>query len=214
MYNVLIVDDERLVQELFTRYIESTNGRYHLLGVLAEASNAEVMCSRYRVDLILMDVCTAHNASGLGAAARIKERFPNTKIIIVTSAPEFRFIQKARDAKADSFWYKNVSESELLDVMDKTMGGEHIYPEQTPRVDIGYASSDEFTKRELEVLLHLAQGVSTREIAQKLGISTDGVNEHIKHLKEKTGCATKTRLAILASTSKLVLPEYYRISLT
>ena len=208
MTNVLIVDDERLVQELFTHYINSAADRYALAETTSDAANAEMICQSKQVDLILMDICTANDSSGLAAAEKVKRRFPQTKIIIVTSAPEFRFIEKAHAAGADSFWYKDVGLTELLDVMDRTMRGESIYPDKTPEVTIGLTTSYEFTPKELEVLIYLSSGSSSKAITEKMSISADTVNDHIKHLKEKTGCTSKTQLAVLASRSKLVLPEY------
>lgn len=206
--NVLIVDDERLIRELFTRYITVASDRYELVEAIADASNAEMFCIHHRVDLILMDVCTANGVSGLEATKKIKEKFPKVKVIVVTSAPDYSFIEKAKAAKADSFWYKDISELELLEVMDKTMANESIYPERTPEVPFGLASSYEFTPKELEVLYWLTKVVSTRNIAKQMKISEDGVNEHLKHLKEKTGCNSKTELAILTARTKLVLPDY------
>ena len=51
-----------------------------------------------------MDVCTVNEHSGIAAAKEIKSKYPDIKIIIVTSAPDYRFIEKAREAGADSFW--------------------------------------------------------------------------------------------------------------
>ena len=106
MTNVLIVDDERIVQELFTYYIEKTDGKYTLAGAIKDAANAEIYCASGKVDLIIMDVCTVNEHSGIAAAKEIKSKYPDIKIIIVTSAPDYRFIEKAREAGADSFWYK------------------------------------------------------------------------------------------------------------
>lgn len=208
MTNVLIVEDERLVQQLFTKYIESASDRYQLAETITDSENTLLICERMNIDLILMDCCTANNSSGLVATEKVKNRFPNIKIIIVTSAPEFRFIEKARMSKADSFWYKDVSQDDLLSVMDRTMKGESIFPKNTPEVKIGQTTSYDFTKTELIVLMHLAEGLSSKSIAEKMFISIDTVNTHIKHLKEKTGCTSKTQVAVLASKSKLVLPEY------
>ena len=106
MTNVLIVDDERIVQELFTYYIEKTDGKYTLGGAIKDAANAEIYCACGKVDLIIMDICTVNEHSGITAAKEIKSKYPDIKIIIVTSAPDYRFIEKAREAGADSFWYK------------------------------------------------------------------------------------------------------------
>lgn len=208
MTNVLIVDDEQFVQELFSRFIAAASDRYALAGVAFSAADTEIICKSKPVDLILMDICTAKNASGLDAAARVKALYPQIKVIMITSAPEFRFIQKAREAGADSFWYKEVSESELLDVMERTMAGQRIYPDKPRDVEVGLALSGEFTRRELEVLLRLAEGKSSRTISSEMNVAEETVKTHTKHLMEKTGCKSRTALAVLASKTKLVLPEY------
>jgi len=208
MTNVLLVDDERMIQELFSYYISMAKDRYRLVNTIVDAANTEMACMGARVDLILMDICTANYTSGLDTAANIKKKFPHIKIIIVTSAPEHRFIEKARAAGAESFWYKEVDSVELLDVMDRTMAGESVYPETTPKVLVGLAASVEFTPKELEVLFHMVQGKSIGEIAERMGVDYSTTRTHINHLKDKTGAKTNSELAVLAAKSKLVMPEY------
>lgn len=208
MTNVLIVDDERMIQELFSRYIDTVSDRYCLIGTIKNAANAELYCLQSKVGLILMDVCTADNESGIAATAEIKKKFPDVKVIIITSAPDYRFIEKARQAGADSFWYKEFSTEELSEVMDKTMAGESIYPDTTPRVQMGLARSDEFTPREIEVLYHVVQGESVGEIAEQMGIGYNTAKWHIKNLKEKTGAKSIAELAVMVARAKLILPEY------
>lgn len=208
MKNVLIVEDERMAAEAFCQYIAEVMDRYCLVGTISDAANTELFCMGNKVDLILMDVCTACDSSGLEAAKIVKRRFPAIRVIIVTSAPEYRFIEKEKQAGADSFWYKDASKEELLLVMDWTMEGKKIYPECTPKVTIGYGSSYEFTPKEMEVLYWLVKLISTKAIADQMGITTDTVNDHLRHLKEKTGCKSKAELAILAVGKRLVLPQY------
>lgn len=208
MTNVLIVDDERMVQELFSHYIETASDRYRLAGAIKGAANAELACLRAQVDLILMDVCTADNESGLAAAASIKKKYPQVKIIMVTSAPEVSFLKKARAAGAESFWYKEAGTEELLSVMDRTMAGEHVWPAAAPVVPVGMASSADFTPTELKVLGYIVQGKSIGEIAGQMGVDYETTRTHIKNLKEKTGAPSLTALAALAAGTRLVLPEY------
>ena len=208
MTNVLIVDDERIVQELFTYYIEKTDGKYTLAGAIKDAANAEIYCESGKVDLIIMDVCTVNEHSGIAAAKEIKSKYPDIKIIIVTSAPDYRFIEKAREAGADSFWYKEFGDEELIDVMDKTMNGENVYPDSTPDVQIGNISSDMFTPKELEVLSYLVQNMGLHEIADKMGVAYTTVRSHVKNLKEKTGENNLIGLCYLVTKNRLILPEY------
>ena len=208
MTNVLIVDDERIVQELFTYYIEKTDGKYTLAGAIQDAANAEIYCASGKVDLIIMDVCTVNEHSGITATKEIKSKYPDIKIIIVTSAPDYRFIEKAREARADSFWYKEFGDEELIDVMDKTMNGENVYPDSTPDVQIGNISSDMFTPKELEVLSYLVQNMGLHEIADKMGVAYTTVRSHVKNLKEKTGENNLIGLCYLVTKNRLILPEY------
>lgn len=208
MTNVLIVDDERIVQELFTYYIEKTDGKYTLAGAIKDAANAEIYCASGKVDLIIMDICTVNEHSGITAAKEIKSKYPDIKIIIVTSVPDYRFIEKAREAGADSFWYKEFGDEELIDVMDKTMNGENVYPDSTPDVQIGNISSDMFTPKELEVLSYLVQNMGLHEIADKMGVAYTTVRSHVKNLKEKTGENNLIGLCYLVTKNRLILPEY------
>lgn len=206
--HVLIVDDERVVQELFASYIEKAGDRYCLEGAIRDAGNADLYCAGGRIELILMDICTANEQSGIAAAGRIKKTYPNIKIIIVTSAPDYRFLEKAREAGADSFWYKEAGREELLSVMDRTMKGEHIFPEHVPEVYVGLARSSEFTKKELEILGHLLQNKSLQEIADEMGVDYTTTRYHVKNLKQKTGTRSVMELCLLAMKSRLIIPEY------
>ena len=125
-----------MAQENMEAIIRSSEN-YTLAGIIPNAADTELFCMRGNVDLILMDVCTARDENGIEACAVIKRKFPRIKIIIVTSMAEHTFIEKAKAAKADSFWYKDASRGELLTVMDQTMAGEHIYPDKTPEVKLG-----------------------------------------------------------------------------
>lgn len=208
MTNVLIVEDERLVSEMLIQYINSAPNRYQLVETIQNADNAILVCYRKKVDLILMDICAAQNTSGLKAANAIKVQFPNIKIIIITSAPEYRFIKMAHQANVESFWYKDIGETSLLTVMDQTMAGASIYPEQTPNVNMGYCDSYNFTPREMETLYWLVKVGSAKEIAEKMNVKIGTVQTYLNNLKNKTGCNSKSELAILAVENKLVLPKY------
>ena len=207
MFNVLIVEDRKMSRDCMEGYIKDSD-RYRLAASITNAGMAEMACMRYDIDLILMDVCTENDESGIEAAAVIKRHMPNIKIIIVTSMADVGFIAKSKEAKADSFWYKEVSEHELLDIMDRTMGGESVYPDKTPEVKIGNALSGEFTPSELEVLRLLVKGLPDAEIAQTLHISISTVRWHIKELFEKTGYNNRVTLACDVINKDLIVKGF------
>ena len=160
---------------------------------------------RGNVDLILMDVCTARDENGIEACAVIKRKFPRIKIIIVTSMAEHTFIEKAKAAQADSFWYKDASRGELLTVMDQTMAGEHIYPDKTPEVKLGLTTSYELTQSELEVLRALMQSTSDEDAAKMLSCTKANVRWHLSKILEKTGYRTRMELLIAVASKNLII---------
>lgn len=205
-YKVLIVEDQSIPSELFKIYIENSEDFTHLLSI-SNASLALSVCQKNDVDLILMDVMTDLGHNGLVAAEEIKKQFPKIKIIIVTSMPEYSWLSRARKIGVDSFWYKDGQKSHLLDIMKRTMLGEHIYPDETPLIRIGDATNHDFTERELDVLKELTTGDTNAEIAKRLFISVATVKSHIQHLMEKTGFKTRTELVSEARGLGIVIKD-------
>lgn len=206
MKRVLIVEDQRMPRENMELMI-TESGRYELAGSIGDADLALARCCRSPVDLILMDVCTSGSRDGIDAAAEIKTKFPNIKIIIVTSMAEVGFLDRARAAGADSFWYKDISRERLIDIIDRTMAGEKIFPAATPSVRLGLADSTELTAREIAVLRLVCDGLEYGEIAAKLKISERTAKYHVSNILSKTGYANKTRLAIAVTNKKFIIPR-------
>lgn len=207
MTRVLIVDDSVTVRTLFESIIEGS-GEYTLAGSLENAKAALPFCMRSPVDLILMDVYTKDRENGLEAAREIKKEFPEIKIIISTSLPEESFLEKAHDAGCESFWYKEVGELGLLDVMNRTMRGEHVFPDTTPTVSVGLAKSVEFTPMEMKVLRELCNGKLNKDIAKELCMSENTVKFHINNMLQKAGYSNRYQLAIDAVEQKLIVPGF------
>ena len=203
-FNVLIVEDQDMPRQLLEIYIRSSEQFRHLLSI-SNASAALAVCKTRPVDLILMDVMTELGHSGLDAAEELKREYPKIKIIIVTSMPEYSWLTRARKIGVDSFWYKDGQKDSILHVMERTMAGEHIYPDETPLIPIGNATNHAFTDRELDVLKELTTGDSNAAIAQRLCVSTGTVKSHVQHLLDKTGFKTRTELVAEARSLGIVI---------
>ena len=204
MTKVLIVEDQRMAQENMESIIK-TNENYTLAGIIPNAADAELFCMRGGVDLILMDVCTARDENGIEACGVIKKKFPKIKVIVVTSMAEHTFIERARAARADSFWYKDAGHGELISVMDKTMAGERIFPDKTPEVKLGFTTSYELTQSELEVLRALMQSTSDEDAANMLGCTKANIRWHVSKILEKTGYRTRMELLIAVAQKNLII---------
>ncbi len=206
MYKVLIVDDQKSSRELM-RYVISDSKQYEIVGTLEDASSAACFCRANRVDLIFMDIHTGGRETGIQSAKKVKAYNSNIKIIIVTFMVQQEHIEMARAAGCEGFWYKDHGTTSLLEVMDKVMAGEMVYPDKLPVVTIGLAKASEFTKQELTVLQMKVNGYSHQEICEKLNIKRSTVDYHIRNLKEKTGYDNILKLAIDVSMKKFMIAD-------
>ena len=204
MTRVLIVEDQKMAQENMEAIVQSSED-YILAGTISNAADAELVCMHKPVDLILMDVCTAYDESGIEACAIIKKKHPKIKVIIVTSMAEHTFIEKAKEANADSFWYKDASHNERIDIMERTMKGEHIFPDKTPEVRLGLSSSYELTNAAFEVLRALMQSTGDEDAAKMLGCTKANIRWHVGKILEKTGYRTRTELLIAVAQKNLII---------
>ena len=207
MYRVLIVEDSAFVKSALSIAISQLED-YKIIDTVENSETAEILCLRVPYDLIIMDICTQDGSSGLKSADAIKKNNPKIKIVIATSMADFTFIQKAREAGCESFWYKNENTDELVDIIHRTMAGESVYPDISPVVKIGEVYSNELTQRELEVIKKLAEGKSYQEIADELFVSIDTVRQHTKSIYSKTGFHSNVQLISACIMSGLVLPGY------
>ena len=204
MIRVLIVEDQKMAQENMEAIIKVSEN-YTLAGIIPNAADAELFCMRIDVNLILMDVCTLRDENGIDAAAIIKKKFPHIKVIIVTSMAEHTFLEKAKAVGVDSFWYKDASHGELISVMDRTVAGEHIFPERTPEVKLGLTTSYELTRSELDVIRALMQSTSDEDAARMLNCTKANIRWHLNKVLEKTGYRTRMELLIAVAQKNLII---------
>lgn len=205
-YRRMIVDDQFVSRELFKLYIDQSS-KYEVVRCIDSAMFADTYVLKDQLDLVIMDILMQDGSNGLDAAEKIKKLKPNLKIIAVTSMPEVSWIDRAKEIGIDSFWYKEVSEETILEIIERTLAGESIYPADTPEIQLGLSKSTELTPREIQVLRLLTTGAGNEEIASKLNISPNTVKTHIQHLLDKTGFTSRTQLAIQSRITGLVIED-------
>ena len=201
---VVVVDDQNVARGFFEMHIK-TSLRYELVRSLPAADLAITYLEQHPVDLVIMDIVMRYGMDGLSAAEQIKKRFPQVKVILVTSMAEATWEKRAKIAGIESFWYKEYSEEPLIEIMDRTMNGESVYPSDAPVVQFGKVTTQELTERELDVLRELTSGATNEEIAQHLFISVNTVKRHIQNLMDKSGYKNRLALAINATSLGLVV---------
>lgn len=190
----LVVDDHEIVR-LGVRHLLA--GR----GVVQEAhdvASALACLAQGPVDLLLLDLALGDDF-GLTALPRLREACPGMRVIVLSSLEEERFAERALQGGADGFVAKAALTGQLLAAVDTVMAGRvHLSPALQERLlrRVGQpgGSRPALSDRELEVLRLIAEGLSTREIADTLNRSVKTIETHKQTLKSKLGADTPAQL--------------------
>ena len=203
MIQTIIVEDNVYMQKHLVNMLLNLE-QFEIIAALSDAFEAENFCKEQHIDLVLMDVQTSHNHSGLAAGERIREN-GKTKVVIVTSLVDPEVLLKAKTGAADSLWYKDHGEEELADVIVRTMQGEHIFPDTSPSVELKEMFSEEISPRQMDILRMFVKGLTYDEIAAELHISKNGVRWNLDQIVEKGGFANKHEMLAAVIENKLIV---------
>ena len=203
MIKTIVAEDNLYMQNHFVNMLLA-DGAFELVGAFADAFEAEKACENADVDLVLMDVQTAHNHSGVSAGERIRKN-SGAKVVIVTSLIDPDVLARSKNGGADSLWYKDHGDTELIDVIKRTVAGEHIFPDMSPSVELNEMFSCELSPRQLQILRRFVQGETYDEIAESLGITKSGVRWNLEQIVMKGGFKNKHELIAAVIESKLIV---------
>lgn len=204
MIHAVIVEDNLYMQNYLSAML-SEDARFCVVGLYRDAFEAERVCAGGGVELVLMDVQTLHNHSGLAAAERIRRRSPGVKVVIVTSLIDPDILRRARAGAADSLWYKDHGSAELMDVIDRTLRGERVFPDVSPSVELKDMLSGDITPRQLSILRRFVIGMTYDEIAADLKLTKNGVRWNLDQIVEKGGFRNKHELLAAVIENKLIV---------
>ncbi len=207
---VVVADDQNISRGFFEMYVRASSN-YDLAAGLRTAQAAIDYVDKNQADLVIMDVMMQEGIDGLSAAAKKKQSHPEIKVILTTSTSETSWEQKAKDAGIESFWYKEYDEHGLMEIMDRTMNGESVYPDDSPKFPFGKITREDLTDREIEIIRELTASKTNEEIADKLHISVNTVKRHIQNIMEKTGFESRLDLAMSAKSTGLVVSDSDRL---
>lgn len=208
-YKVVVVDDYRISRTFFEMMVQSSE-RYTLEKSFSNAQEAVDYCCENPVDLVIMDVMMRIGIDGLTAAGKIKAYDPGIMIILVTSTAESSWEDRAREIGVESFWYKEYSDESLVEVMNRTVAGEKVYPKKPVDIELGSVMRVALTERDLDVLRELTLGYTNEVIAERLNISVNTVRAHIQSMLNKTGFKNRLALAVNAASLGIVVSDETR----
>ncbi|CAH0231864.1 Response regulator protein VraR [Peribacillus simplex] len=212
MIKVLFVDDHEMVRIGVSAYLSAQSD----IEVIGEADNglkAVELAMELRPDIILMDLVMPE-MDGIEATKRIIEKWPEAKIIIVTSFLDDEKVYPALEAGATSYMLKTSKASEIARAVRSTFKGQSVLePEVTgkmmeklrrPKVT---QLHDQLTNREMEILLLMTQGKTNQEIADELYIALKTAKVHVSNILSKLAVQDRTQAVIYAFKHSLVQEE-------
>jgi two-component system nitrate/nitrite response regulator NarL len=193
---ILIADDHEVVRDGLKNILISMGN----VAISGEASNGEEAVKLYnslKPDLVIMDI-SMPIMNGIDATRVIKENDPNAKILVLTMHDNQEYLNQIIRSGAKGFILKNTDKEELLDAVKAVAIGENFFSKDISKLIIdnyirnakdtekteGYKEVP-LTKREIEILKHIAEGKSNQEIANHLYISYNTVDTHRKNIMHK-----------------------------
>jgi DNA-binding NarL/FixJ family response regulator len=203
MIKILIVEDQVIMRDSLANLINGQEDM-RVVGSIGSAADALETCRETTPDLILMDVCTDNNESGIAAAAEIRVHCPAIKIVIMTGMPEITYMDSSKKAGVDSFLYKNVRGETLLAAIRSTMEGYGTFPKEVPSALPGKLS---FTDTEIAILRLVCEAKSRKEIARELAMSEGSVKAVITDILNKTGYDSILKFAVFAVSKGYIKPN-------
>jgi DNA-binding NarL/FixJ family response regulator len=191
---LFIVDDDSLVVESL-EIILSSDKSIQIIGCAGDGAEALEKLRSLSPDIVLMDI-QMPGMDGIQAAHRIKQAYPDIKIIMLTTFHDYRNIHRSLQAGASGYLLKSDATAKQLRTIKAVHEGLPVISESALKVFSSAANLSELTPRENEVLVSLANGLSNREIAERLYISEGTVRNNISLILDKLGLRDRTQLAI------------------
>ncbi len=214
MVRVLIADDHRIVRTGIRSFLQDQKD-IEVLGEAGDGEEAIALARTLRPDVAILDL-NMPRLGGLDAIRRIRAEMPEVHVLVLTMYEDKRFFLEALNAGAEGYVLKGADPSELLTAIRTAARGEaYLTPDQTRRVLAEYrqagdpdaASRTSLSAREREVLTLIAEGLTGKEIAERLYLSPNTVERHRTNIMNKLGLHSLAELIRFAIREGLSSPN-------
>ena len=221
MVKVLIADDQELIRQSL-KIVLGTDSEMEITDSVGDGTDVLKSLEKNVPDVILMDV-RMPKMDGTVCTKEVKKKYPDVKIIILTTFDDDDFIYSALKYGASGYILKGISMEGLKQaIMTVHRGGSMINPDIATKVvrlfsqmaqsdfaiEVDEKGSDELTKSEKIIIQRVGQGLSNKEIAGKLYLSEGTVRNNISRILSKLGLRDRTQLAIWAVQTGIMLKNF------
>jgi DNA-binding NarL/FixJ family response regulator len=211
---IIIVDDEKLIREGL-KIIISTFEDIEVLGLCKDGREAFEFCKSNKVDVVLMDI-RMPECDGVLGTKLIKESCPDTKVLILTTFQDSEYIQNSLNNGASGYLLKNSSYDLIHGGIRAVYDGSAVvHPEVLSKLKVMEEKDEEYNKdriksettltdRELKIIEGIAEGLSNKEISEKLFLTEGTIKNNITNILSKLGLRDRTQIAIYAFKHNIV----------
>lgn len=208
---ILLVDDHEVVRVGVRALIEHRPGM-EVVGEATTVREAVSQAEQLAPDVVVLDI-RLPGGDGLDACRQIKAQRPETRIIILTSFPDDEVLYDAIAAGADGYVLKQIGSDDLIHALERVGQGESLLdPSLTARVfakvrearqqERAHAFAD-LTEQEMQILAHVAEGETNREIGAALQLSEKTVRNYISIILGKLNLASRAQAAAYAARNRI-----------
>ena len=190
---IVIADDHPLISEGLTSLIHSSTP-FGVIGRVQDGKALMHMLNSKSPDLVLLDIHMPM-MGGIEAAALIREKYPAIKVVVISMYSEKAIIDQLRQLDIHGFIPKLAAGAVFIDTLIRIMKGEKFYIEMKQDAD-GSTASDikQLSKRQLEILRMIRDGLTTRQIADRLKLKVFTVDTHRKNICQKLNISSSNGL--------------------
>ena len=202
---ILIADDHQLLTSGLKLEIAQWED-FEVAGITSNGKDTVEFCEKQEPDIILMDM-QMPVMSGAEATVMIKKDHPDIRIVALTTFDDDETVSDALKSGCDGFLLKIISPEQLRTSLHAVMDGVGVFDDEAIarlRRREEAKAAGEFSERELSILRYICEGLSNKEIAEKLSLQPGTIKNLVSIMLNKTFCVSRTALARYALDNKLV----------
>ncbi|WP_027399032.1 response regulator [Anaerovorax odorimutans] len=211
MINVVLADDQILLRESIG-YILDNDEDIAVVGMAGDGYEVLELCEKLRPDIILMDI-EMPKLDGVKATKIIKEKYKDTKVIILTTFENTDNIIESFVAETDGYIVKNISHKDLVFTVKCVCSGLTVIHESVKQIiinrfkglsDYKLKYKGVLTEKEIEIVRLIAQGNSNKEIGNTLSYSEGTIKNNVSKILEKLNMSDRMQIAIFAIENGII----------
>jgi DNA-binding NarL/FixJ family response regulator len=208
---IVLVDDHQMFRD-GVKAVLSDEANIEIVGEVGNGNDLYKLLDSVSIDLIITDI-SMPEISGIEITKYVSEKFPDIKILILSMHTNEEFITKALSSGANGYLPKDTSMSELLDAINTIYKGDNYFNKTISDTILksvidksknGNSDNKSLTNREKEIVAHVVDGLTNKEIADKLCISIRTVDSHKNNIMQKLQLKSSVELVKYAIKNKII----------